>query len=346
MKGLIWWENIINAKIFIDSVVEAVSNRESVVMCLPKDIPWEATMREILMSKIREIAHDKSITELTGLDEPVADYLFRTCCKEDLRVRHRGSVPYAEFMAQKEESTIHSKIIWAKDVAEDKVTEWVDFMSIYNQTLAKDISPGIIIVEVRGCNITFTGSKNVRSVSYDDIVTDYDVYSFATLLAAEAKCRTSLRQYLADLATQVCEKDVELVAECIVKWEAFFKNPQETIDKICRKSCRSDGTKFKQEVAKEFLIRKIWTAQVRNIFPELENYRIRFIEKYADDIKKLYAGDDPIELGKLYYYVMDRKLIVSYEEKDTLEIYKEARNKIAHLGIISFENIRRILASN
>ena len=49
MKGLIWWENIINAKIFIDSVVEAVSKGESVVMCLPKDIPWEATMREILM---------------------------------------------------------------------------------------------------------------------------------------------------------------------------------------------------------------------------------------------------------------------------------------------------------
>lgn len=346
MKGLIWWENIINAKIFIDSVVEAVSNCESVVMCLPKDIPWEATMREILMSKIREIAHDKSITELTGLDEPVADYLFRTCCKEDLRVRHRGSVPYAEFMAQKEESTIHSKIIWAKDVAEDKVTEWVDFMSIYNQKLARGISPGIIIIEVRGYDFSFVGSKNVKFVSYNDIVTDYDIYTFATLLSAEAKCKTSLRQYLADLAAQVCGNDVELVAECIIKWNDFLKNPQDTVEKICKKSIRHNGENFCCYLTKEEMNRRIWTAQVRNIFPNLENYRISFIEKYTDDIKKLYTGNEAIELGKLYYYVMNRQLIVSTEEKDTLEVYKEARNKIAHLGIISFDNIKMILVSN
>ena len=343
MKGLIWWENIINAKIFIDSVVEAVSKRESVVMCLPKDIPWEATMREILMSRIREVAHDKSIMELGDIEGSVADYLFKGCCKEDLRVRHRGNVPYAEFMAQKEESTIHSKIIWAKNVVEENISEWIDFMSIYNQKLAKDISPGIIIAEVRGCNITFTGSKNVRFISYNDMVTDYDVYSFATLLAAEAKCKTYLRQYLADMTAQVCGNDVELVAECIVRWEDFLKEPQDTLKKIYKKSKRANGEEFNQEISAEELNRRIWTAQVRNIFPELENYRMDFIERHRSDIDKLYTGDDPIELGNLYYYVRNWQINVSTEEKDELKMYYEGRNKLAHLTNISFRDIQKIL---
>jgi hypothetical protein len=343
MKGLIWWENIINAKIFIDSVVDAVSKHESVVMCLPKDIPWEATMREILMSRIREVAHDKSITEIFDIGEPVANHLFKACCKEDLRIMHRGSVHYAEFMAQKEESTIHSKIIWAKNVAEDNVSEWVDFMSIYNQKLAKHISPGIIIAEVRGCDLTFTGSKNVRYISYDDMVSDYDVYSFATLLAAEAKCKYYLRQYLADMTAQVCGNDVELVAECIVRWEDFLKNPRDTLNKIYKKARRSNGTSFEQEFSNDDINRRIWRAQVRHIFPELENYRIDFIEKHIDDIQRLDIGDEPVELGNLYYYVRHRQINVSTEEKDELKVYYDGRNKLAHLTNISFKDIQTIL---
>ena len=167
--------------------------------------------------------------------------------------------------------------------------------------------------------MNITGSKNVRFISYNDLVTDYDIYSFATLLAAEAKCKTYLRQYLADMTAQVCGNDVELVAECIVRWEDFLKEPQDTLKKIYKKSKRANGDEFKQELSAEDLNRRIWAAQVRNIFPELENYRMDFIERHRSDIDKLYTGDDPIELGNLYYYVRNWQINVSTEEKDELK---------------------------
>ena len=162
-------------------------------------------------------------------------------------------------------------------------------------------------------------------------------------MSAEAKCKTSLRQYLADLATQVCGNDVELVAECIIKWNDFLKNPQETVERICKKSVRHNGKDFYCSLTKDEMNRRIWTAQVRNIFPNLENYRISFIEKHKNDIGRLHTGSETVELGKLYYYVMDSKLIVSTDEKDELKVYYEARNKIAHISIITFDMVKTVL---
>ena len=95
--------------------------------------------------------------------------------------------------------------------------------------------------------------------------------------------------------------------------------------------------------------RGIWQAQIRTLYPILEEYREHFVRKYGDAIRakgsikssfgEVYNDPADVELGTLVYLVGSKNLQLPSEEYAVLKAFRDARNTLSHLGILSFGEI-------
>ena len=128
------------------------------------------------------------------------------------------------------------------------------------------------------------GKKGVSKIAYDKEITRFDTYTFCTLAVSGRKLPDFLKNYLAGLAAEVCGSDVELCAECIRRGNYFLKEPYDTIKSIAGSAIRSDGTAFSIRLEEPVINRLIWKAQLKIVFPVIEDYRGSFVEKYHREI--------------------------------------------------------------
>ncbi len=93
----------------------------------------------------------------------------------------------------------------------------------------------------------------------------------------------------------------------------------------------------------------IWLAQIKTIYPKIEEYRENFVQKYFDRIAlqlpisapygEVYTEPKDVELGTLSYMAGNGNLSLSTSAYDKLKAYKEARNKLSHLNTLSIQEI-------
>ena len=166
-------------------------------------------------------------------------------------------------------------------------------------------------------------------------------------------CKEYLRPYLADLVSSVCKDDIELCAECVRKGSRFLNDPEGILNQILSEEQRSNGKPFSYSMKKE-LKTIIWEAQLKTVFPVIERYRGYFIRKYHDSIKKILPvsnsqgqnvlSAEEIEIGTLIYLVGNGTITLTNScEYQELEMFREARNKLAHLNILDPKTVEMIL---
>ena len=138
----------------------------------------------------------------------------------------------------------------------------------------------------------------------------------------------------------------------------------QTIKNIIDNDTDSNGCRFLFSKTKDEIEQAVWTAQIRTFYPLLEEYRRDFIKKYRAIIEthlpiKTTSFDETIDtpeeigLGILFYMTtedyskkMGKKLNIYYKEKEELFTFKEARNSLSHLTILSFEEIQKLMETS
>ncbi len=144
-----------------------------------------------------------------------------------------------------------------------------------------------------------------------------------------------------------------LCAVCVAKGMEFLNAPYETIQKVTEDLVRSDGERYCFSKSQEEVDTLLWEAQLKYVFPLVENYRRYFVKKYYDFIKAVLPinngyGDqvmvpEEAELGNLMYLVERGGIPVSAEESMELKRYRKARNELAHMNLLSNEELCVIL---
>ena len=96
----------------------------------------------------------------------------------------------------------------------------------------------------------------------------------------------------------------------------------------------------------------IWLAQIKTIYPYLEEYREEFVQKHHSAIAKqlpiqtsygeTYNDPKDVELGTLMYMAVNGYISLGSQEYEKLKKYKEARNKLSHLTALSIGDIRAL----
>lgn len=348
----IWWNHIIKAHAFLENVVKEAAGGHSLLLTLPDSVPWKSTFLDLIREQLLMENPKNKLEVIECPEEEPGEFILQKYCKRETRAKYRYGVSYAQFLGKCQETVLNDRYVWVSDIPDEKVTKWLDFVSEYQKNV-QDKTPGIFILEVHNDAMNRKSKKGIRSLGFEQNIGAYDKYAFCALASSETNCKEFLRPYLAEAVASVCGDDVELCAVCVAKGMEFLSAPYETIQKVTEDLVRSDGERYCFSKSQEEVDTLLWEAQLKYVFPLVENYRRYFVKKYYDFIKAALPinngyGDqvmvpEEAELGNLMYLVERGGIPVSAEESMELKRYRKARNELAHMNLLSNEELCVIL---
>ena len=348
----IWWNHIIKAHAFLENIVKEAAGGHSLLLTLPDSVPWKSTFLDLIREQLLMENPKNKLEVIECPEEEPGEFILQKYCKRETRAKYRYGVSYAQFLGKCQETVLNDRYVWVSDIPDEKVTKWLDFVSEYQKNV-QDKTPGIFILEVHNDAMNRKSKKGIRSLGFEQNIGAYDKYAFCALASSETNCKEFLRPYLAEAVASVCGDDVELCAVCVAKGMEFLNAPYETIQKVTEDLVRSDGERDCFSKSQEEVDTLLWEAQLKYVFPLVENYRRYFVKKYYDFIKAVLPinngyGDqvmvpEEAELGNLMYLVERGGIPVSAEESMELKRYRKARNELAHMNLLSNEELCVIL---
>ena len=306
----IWWNKVTNASHFLDAVVDAIEDKQSVLLQLPDTIPWYFTMQELISNDIIMQNSDSSYKYISDTGKEPGEYLLRDFCKAEKRAQYRPSIGYAEFLSKCNDIVLNDMILWVSDVSASQTKKWLDFIANYNKVLGKEKKGCLFIIETHEeCKVS--KKQGIQVISFEKEIEHYDNYLFNMLAAGSVRGTDLFKQYLAEAVSTMLPNDVELSSQCILHGKKFLENPLKVIQTIIEQEVRSDGSNFHIHVTEEQLQERLWETQIKVIFPLIEKHRSRIVKKYHKEISALL----PITAayGEVFYEANEVELgIISY----------------------------------
>ena len=344
----IWWERVPNALAFAEAIINCVVDEKSVLIQHHDSLPWQDTFKHTVVNRVKQQNASKTFVTISNEATPGV-YLLNECCKAEVRAQYRPSKSYASFLAETNDLVLHNRYFWVNIQNTEELEAWVKFVSEYVRVRNKKAEPAVFILDWKGKPIT-TKKKGVMQFSFDNYIGDYDRNVFAMLASSEIKEKSFIKSYLAELVSNVVGNDIELYAECVHRYREFLCSPYETAVDCADNSCKYDGSAFLFQKSPDQVEHDIWLTQIKTVYPVLETFRGQFSQKHRVAIQKLlpfsssygevYRDPNDVELGTLVFMADKGSLVLSKNEYDRLYMFKEARNKLSHLGYLSFAEIQ------
>ncbi len=346
----IWWEKVPNAVAFVSDMVENLLNEKSIVLSCSGDLPWYSCMVRTVKEAVKQQNASKRFESASDIQNPGA-YLLKEFCKLEKRAEYRPSKSYAKFFADSDDIVLHDRYLWIKVSSKKQLDVWTDFVSEYIKERGKNKERAVFILEWIGSG-NLKAKKGIKICSFDEYVSEYDRIVFCTLASSSVGERSFIKNYLTELAANVVGNDIELCAACIDNYRDFLRTPYVAIRKVVHSQVRSDGSDYTFEKNEDAVNHLIWLAQIRTVYPVLEEYREDFVQRHSSAIAKHLpitssygeTYDDPsdVELGTLKYMADNGMLYLPTKEYEYLRIYKDARNKLSHLTPLSLEEVKKL----
>lgn len=346
----IWWERVPNAMAFVSDVASDLLNEKSLILQYSSDIPWYTSMVNAVKSAVRQKNSSKSFEVIRNVDDPGV-YLLREYCKPEKRASYRPAKSYAKFIAESDDIVIHDRYFWVQIQSAKNLEDWTSFVSDYLKERQKEKATAVFIIEWQD-EKNVKAKKGIRIRNFDDYISTYDRIVFAMLAASSLTETPFIKSYLSELASSVLKNDIELCAECMCQYHAFLKAPFATINHIMTSNVRSDGREYSFSKSEETVKHNIWQAQIKTVYPVLEEFREAFVKKHRSAIQnelpissstgEKYTDPEDVELGTLVYMAGSGKLSLKTKEYEELVRYREARNNLSHLNTLSLEEIQEL----
>lgn len=353
----IWWNKVTNAVLFLDLILANVEDKKNIILLLPDYVPWYNEMCESIEIRFYEANLSRTLDFLDDVDiEEPGEILLKNYCKSEKRDEYRPSIGYAQFLGNAENVVLNERIVWVKNIDKSRESIWIKFVSDYSKAVNKK-NGAIFILEFRGEEEDELVKKGFSYISYKDRINPFDTYVFNMLLASSISKNTNIKKYFSELITSLVEDDVELAQLCVSddRFNIFISNPNNAIKDVIKNEVRSDGKMFCYDFDEDEIEYRVWRAQIKIIFPIIEEFRGRFIDKHKVDIEKelplcstygeKYNHPNEVELGTLYFMASNGIINLSPHQLHELKMYRDARNDLAHLSCLNIRVLEQILSS-
>lgn len=347
----IWWERVPNASAFVNDIVSSLSEEHSIILQYSESLPWQEAFKSFVKETVCQQNASRSFETARDIDEP-GPFLLNEFCKREKRSQYRPSKGYAGFFAESDDIVLNERYLWVEVSTEKQLDSWSTFVSDYLKLRDKKKTSAVFILEWQG-STPAPKKKGMTVYSFDDYIGDYDRIVFSMLASSAVKGDTFVKDYLAELASNVIGNDIELYAECFARPKEFLQDPYSVVKDCVENSIRSDGTPFTFSKSREEVNHSIWLAQIRTIYPVIEEFREDFVQKHYSAIKsklpittafdEVYNDPNDVELGTLVYMAGLGLLFLNPKDYEELKAHKDARNTLSHLGILSYEEIRMLM---
>ena len=372
-----WWKNITGANYIVKEVVETLIANKAAILNVPYDLPWRHDMRAEVENTYKPNA-ESSYVIIDQIDDSddrseevsVGTFLLRRNGQKREIIngyRDRAGKSIQEYLI--ENGVLKDRIIWVKGLTSERAKEWISFVEQYRSKAAKD---GLFVLEVPG-DIKNTSYDNIHVIKYSDYVTDYDVQLLNSFILSERDdLSEEWKQYISNVAAKLCGTDAEVSEWLINNTNLKKMNP---IAAIGRMSVQPDfDMRGKADNSEHVLAlhradntkeleRRIWSSQIRTLFPIVELEKQRIVSENYESIKKTLASHeykqyektiiDPydLEIGSLYNLTTHRSpsggymLYIPDEElRDRISFLRDCRNKLAHSRCCTADEVNKLLS--
>lgn len=345
MIGFEWWKNMVNAARFLEDAEEIIEDGKSVVLSFQKNIPWLSIMIDELLRLVSENCDARSLNviDTSEVDTTPGEYLFENFCKKETRHTYWEPVHinHIRFLSSCETTTLNSCFLCVTGINNENINEWEQAIEEYHETCKLEEHCAFILV-AQG---EYTGSSPyVECLKFSDYTTDYDCMLLCLNLALELKCSRLKKMYLAEVASNIADNNVEIAGLLVSEGEKLIKEPFKTTKEVFEKNC------IKYTMLREKVSSGVWEAQIKLIFPRLEDFRVEMVQKYKAKLKEhlpftngigeIIREPNDLEIGQIY--ALRNKISASSSDKQLIEKMRGARNEIAHHRTVSFDRIREL----
>lgn len=350
--GNIWWNQIPDSIKFFESLKAELSADMNVIYVSKTPLPWWTTLYGKVKADMGEITSTRTLEHIRHENGCVpGKIIMDRFCSDEIQAGYWPGQSYAEYLASLEVTTLNNRIIWVDNITDAADAGlWIDFIKSYNKNRCANAAKTQQALFILGCN----GNLSL-DVNNDFIVTckapndTFDRYMFCAMNTSEAHCSYYLKQYIAELAFNLGGDNPELCGELAIRGEELISQPHE----IYRDVFSNLGIQTSEYKRTEISDSCIRIAQMKILFPVLEEKRLELIRKYRKSLLSLLpvqnSLDDIVcipenlELGTLYHLYREQNLQMDTADAEALLKYREIRNQIAHNEIVPPYSMRFML---
>lgn len=346
----IWWERVPNAMAFAAEISRHLIEGKSILLQYDQSIPWYDSLTDLMKGRVKQEVSTKSFEEVRGIEAP-GPYLLQNFCKAEKRALYRPTKTFARFFAERDDIVLHSRYFWVTLDSREALGQWEEFVSEYAVNRGRGKETAVFILEWQGERMK-SAKKGIRVFAFHEYISAYDCKIFSMLASSGIKEEALIKNYVAELASHMAGRDAELCGACIKRYKELMGNPYGVLQDIVQGESRSNGSPFVFLEGQREAEHGIWLAQIKTIYPVLEEFRGKFVEQYQEEIKGvlpmpsswgMYEEPGDVELGALVYLAEHGTLQIPSGEYHQLKKFRDARNKLSHLNTLSEEEIRGLL---
>ena len=369
--SVFWWKNITGAHYIVERVVDSLINNNAAIINVPYDLPWRHDMRAEVEKAYRPNAESDNviIDQIDDYDDrqkglSVGRFLLDTKGQRPEIIsgyRERSVKTIQEYLISN--GVLRNRIIWVKGLSEEASREWISFVDDYHP---KSVGDGLFVLEIPG-DFKQKMLNNVIVIKYSDYISDNDVQLFnAFMLSGKKDIPEEWKQYISIVTASLCDTDAE-ASEWLISNTNFFRmEPIEAVARLntnpvfaMRGSDRTTGhvlALYRDE--KETALKdRVWSAQVKSLFPLIEFETHTIIRRYHEDIKTALADGtyeinkktitDPydLDIGGLNSLVNKQKKVYIPDGvlRERIDFLRRCRNSIAHHDCCAPDDINKLI---
>lgn len=339
-----WWGKINNAARLIDDIVDNVVKRRQTVICT-SGTPFPKELSGIAQDEICRQDSENRLTVLDDslLDKPVVDLMWERC-PEDVTGTYfpkKGSTR-TSFICGCDQFSLNDSTVWVSGISDERLPEWIAFVRDYGAG-CREFHHAAFVLETNSPQSHQGKMKNITFYSASDYITDYDLNVYYMLQASEiSSCSPIMSQYIAELVTTLCGSDPYTAESMLSHKKEIAERPLELYEEC-------GGA----PLTRAELQSRLWKAQMRVLFPVIEECRCRIVNNYLDKLEKAMPFttaygvriDEPFELdiGNILSMHGSGSIMLNSRDKELLSDLKPIRDDLAHMKPAAYDVIESML---
>jgi hypothetical protein len=329
----LWWKHTFGPAKLLHEAAETLLSGGHPWVNYP-NMPWAAEFRDHVKQMVEEKNAGLSFEFMDLREEENLDPLrtLRSLDGEGMRY-YMPSVALEKYIQQK--NLFPNTVIWVYGYADGESEAWLKL----SERCAKSKTAFRIVCEG---TLPAPGSGRVRSLSGREYVSRFDSLLFIMSTVSERlDFSVEQRNYLSTLLNEMFTLNPEAANEAVSDLDGFLREPVAL------------GLRYLPGCDEAEVSRAVWRAQVKAIFPLVEQQRLRIIERnlkgirgilpFSDNYGNSYTRPEEIELRHLVHYTSTGQAFLSEADQKLLGILHPMRNKLAHLIVLEKEEVEQIL---
>lgn len=341
--GVTWWTGMVNAVRFLKHAENVLVEGKSVLLNFPSTPPWERILCQAVRENMSNLDFSRVFDEIDGSGvKDTGKYLFERYLMESEQNDYWEPTfgCYENYLAQQRGTKLNQRIVCVRGIASGDAPAWAQTVSTYHAAVQRDGEHAVFLLLAQ--NASVHASESLACYSYTDYVSDYDCLMFCMTLLSAKHLGSLQKQYISEVAGNIANNNIEIAGALAQYGEALVKSPVAVVKEVQQSQI------WHMPPTADDVNMAVWEAQIRMLFPKLEQFRRRFIDKYrkkleqhlpihSSDGERIESADD-LELGHLYHLC---KLHFLAEKEDFNQIYhmRAVRNRLAHWKPLTYEEL-------